>query len=159
MSEYAEGNHLNLIEFLACGAHLYSFRLPTTKSIDFHEHFKGYLENADNLSFIHKLQHSRMSMCAELSSDTSSESKLRALDEYIPNIYYLLDSLMNQPPVEISKQFSFEWRGSITISNFPSIYQEIIYEVAMVLHSKVRRSVNAQAWVIEQPTSDHFRLH
>lgn len=142
-SSASDSERLVLSDFLAASAHVYTFRLPKTKPIDFFLHFKGYLEDEKNISFISLLNTNRSNVCKELASATATnEMKLFAIDQYYPVIYKPLYSLTNQSPVEISKQFEFEWRGAFTtIETLMSSYQEIIFEVAMVLHTKVRRQV------------------
>jgi hypothetical protein len=59
---------------------------------------------------------------------------IQTIDKYIPCIFNLLESLRGNS-VHVDRQLSFEWKGAITTGDY-SQYCEIIFEIAMSLHSK-----------------------
>lgn len=143
MSAFPGLEQINVASIVAASCHFYEFRLPRSKPVNFLTFFKNYTEEQATHSFLTSLNEARASFMRELGSPSAFEAKIFAVDAYIPLLLQFLHSLTNQPPVEITGAMIFEWRGAFTTFEGYNQYPELIYEVAMVFHTKSVLHYNA----------------
>lgn len=128
---------------------MYNFRVPTTKlTTDFKASFKNSTNSEESTNLVEKLILTRADMQASLISDAQPESKLAAVDNYLPNILLLMNTLQSQEKITFDKSLSFEWKGSLHTDEtfYKSAY--ITYEVMMVLHTKVNNFISVRQKLI-----------
>ncbi len=94
-------------------------------------------------------------MITVLNSNTeSSQSKLNAVDLYLPLIWQLLNSLNNQAPVPIDRPLAFQWRGCLAEGLMFSNCKDIIFELIMTLHCRATLLYNSAAeMLVVDPTA------
>jgi hypothetical protein len=130
--------NLESFSFTVAGPPL-KFRLPKCGKIpvNFQKIFHPSICSEESNLLISNLEKSRLKMAKqlELVSATVSE-KLDSVNEYLPLIEKLFNSLKNQPPVRLDAAMMFHWVGSFSEVENISKFPEIIFEVTMVLHAK-----------------------
>jgi hypothetical protein len=117
---------------------MYNFRVPTMKlTTDFKAAFKNSTNSEESANLIEKLTLTRHDLHVSLISDSTPESKLAAVDNYLPNILLLMNTLHGQEKITFDRALTFEWKGTLHTDELYYKSTYITYEVLMVLHTKV----------------------
>lgn len=83
------------------------------------------------------LYRTRHKMATHLSSsDVGLEEKIKSVNEYLIYILPFFNSLKNQPAVRLDSLMMFEWIGAFSGDRKSQKFPDVIFEVAMTLHTK-----------------------
>jgi hypothetical protein len=104
---------------------------------DFKAAFKNSTNSEESINLIEKLTLTRHDLHVSLISDSTPESKLAAVDNYLPNILLLMNTLHSQDKITFDRTLTFEWKGTLHTDELYYKSAYITYEVLMVLHTKV----------------------
>jgi hypothetical protein len=116
---------------------LYPFAPPLIKDpVDFKACFHSSVGTEQSYHFITLLTESRDKFRLALCNYSPLNQTLQLLDEYLPLLWQLLDSLDRQPPVRLDSGLRFTWKGSISILPEYFSYNQVIFELILALHSK-----------------------
>ena len=117
--------------------HFYRFNDLRVHECDVVSCFKSSASSEESSNFIEHLSSVRRSMVLEIRAvGSSSASKLSCVEQYIPLVFRLMESLNNQPAVVLDRVLLFEWKGALTTERDPARFEEIIYDLIMSLHAK-----------------------
>lgn len=117
---------------------LYNFRVATCKpSVDYFASFKSSIGTEDAQNLIEQLMKTRTEMITTLYSNSRFDIKLSSVENYLPHLLRLWDSLINQQDVKTDRDMLFEWRGSITDSFDCMKSSNVVYDLIMTLQTKV----------------------
>jgi hypothetical protein len=114
---------------LAC-LHYHQFENPIKcrNSMDFAACFKSFIGSPESSEFIGSLHTTRVEMEKKLISKNSLLDKIDAIEAYILNLFRLMDSLNNQPPVFIDKPMVFDAYPMVATERMALCeYRETIY--------------------------------
>lgn len=120
---------------------LFMFRfktIPLTRNIDIAQSFKSSAADDATKSYLQILTSTRENVFRELSNLQSlSASRIVCLDNYIPIIFQLLESLnRSESDVFLDRRLVFEWRGGLNSTDVWNSYEEVIFDIIMALHTK-----------------------
>lgn len=122
----------------AC-ARITAFRTPVCKpNVDFNVVFKSSVGNPDAAKFVQALTQTRNEMCNLLLVAAPNENKIKSVDLYLYNLLRLWDTMSYDTKIQLDRDLVFEWRGSITDKADFSKSSDLVFEIIMVLHTKVR---------------------
>ena len=124
---------------LTCGGAPFSFPIPTcgSKPVDFVKIFHSSICSTDSYQLIGRLYNSRKHLVTQLlSSSASLSEKLHSIDDYIQYVVPFFNSMKNQGSVRLDVEMMFEWTGAFSSDRRIQKFPDIIFEVAMVLHTK-----------------------
>lgn len=124
--------------FLRFGTRIYNFRVPLCKqSVDYQAALKSSIGAPETASFVTSLAQARLDMINTLYSTAGAyEQKIKAIEAYMLLVFKLHDAFGAQK-IQLDKELSFEWRGSVT--DKPDFFRssDVLFELLLVLHSKV----------------------
>ena len=116
-------------------------RKPTVKTgvNNYIELFKNSAKTVESHQLVEQLQQTRLIMEDKISLKTPIWDDIcTAIERYLPYLFTITWSLTQQTkPVEISKNPTFEWKGSYTASETASSFVEFSFEIIMCLHTLV----------------------
>ena len=131
---------MNMTSFsMTCGGAPLVIPIPTcgSKPIDFVKIFHSSICSKDSFELVGRLYNSRKNLASQLlSSGSSLSDKLHSVDDYILYIMPFFSSMKSQGSVRLDMEMIFEWTGSFSPGRKSEKFPDIIYEVAMVLHTK-----------------------
>lgn len=147
-----ESQQLNKL-YKVC-AQLHDFRLPSTRPTDFKASFKNSMNNEGSANLIEKLSVTRAEMLIAISSPVAVDQKLIAIENYLPNIMLLMNTLKAHEKLVFDKTIIFEWRGSMASIEEFFKSSDVVYEVIMVLQTKaILHNQAAKALVETDPVN------
>lgn len=121
----------------AC-ARITAFRVPLCKpNVDFNVVFKSSVGNPDAAKFVQTLTQLRNEMANLLMVSAPNENKIKSVDTYLFNLLRLWDTVTSDPKIKTDRELVFEWRGSVTEKAEFSKSSDLLFEIIMVLHTKV----------------------
>jgi hypothetical protein len=116
---------------------LFPFSPPLIKdSVDFKACFHSSIGAEQASVFVTNLTQSRERFRAALCNYSALNYTLQVLDEYLPLLWQLLDSLDRQPPVRLDSPLRFTWKGGVSTLPEYFSYNQVIFELILTLHSK-----------------------
>lgn len=124
--------------FLRFGTRVFNFRIPICRpSVDFAASFKSSIGAPEAASFVTVLTQTRIDMI-HIIYNTSGiyDQKLKAVETYLLLAWKLADLFASQK-LQLDKDLCFEWRGAITDKPDCSKSSDIIFELLLLLHTKV----------------------
>ena len=124
---------------MTCGGAPLVIPIPTcgSKPIDFVKIFHSSICSRDAYELVGRLYNSRKKLASQLLSSSSSLSeKIHSVDDYILYVIPFFNSMKSQGSVRLDMEMIFEWTGSLSPGRKSEKFPDIIYEVAMVLHTK-----------------------
>jgi hypothetical protein len=132
----------NQLKFYGSLSHFFTFSLPLPRgNPDFQGAFKSFLGQSESTAkLIASLSKGRIELGNILQNhSTSFENKLLFVDNYLPLVYQLYESLLaNGQPVKSDKELVFEWKLYLAPGNQPNFRSsDLQFEMMMLLHLKV----------------------
>ena len=124
--------------YLKACTRLTNLRVPICKAtVDFQISFKSSIAAEDAASFIQTLGSTRNDMANALLANVANDVKIASVEAYLPHLYRFLDCCNSGQKIQMDKDVIFEWRGAIT--DRPDFFKspDLVYEIMMVLHTKV----------------------
>jgi hypothetical protein len=134
---------------------LYPFNIPIAKdSVDFKACFHSSCGSESATALVTNLTQFREKFRLSLVNFSSLSLILSSVDEYLPFLWQLLDSLDRQEPVRLDTPLRFVWKGGIsTLPEYHS-YNQVIFELIMTIHAKGTLLSNfAREMVLSDPGS------
>lgn len=117
---------------------LVCFRMPICKpTIDFSASFKSSTAAASSAQLVQSLSAARSELIASYQSSSTIEVKIKAVEDYIPILYRLLESVNATQKLTLDKELTFEWYGAFSNKGEYFKSHDILFELIMVLHTKV----------------------
>ena len=124
---------------IACAGPWYDFPVPKSgsKIVDFVKIFHSSISSTESYELIGRLHLARKYMVSQLvSTDASNAEKLHSVNDYIVYLVPFFNSMKNQGSVRLDAEMMFEWTGAFSAKRTSTSFPDIIFEVAMVLHTK-----------------------
>jgi hypothetical protein len=123
--------------YVAAGTFPYPLKAPRAGgSVDWQASFRAALQTPEAVDLIKSLNDNRALIIQLLSAGVlDTMSIINAVDAYLPALFHLISSLNRQDPVRLSAPTVFEWKGEFS-SGATSKFQEMVYDVVMMLHLK-----------------------
>jgi hypothetical protein len=124
--------------FLRLGTRIFNFRVPICRqSVDYQASLKSSIGAPEAASFVAQLGQARLDMTNTLYyAAGSNDDKIRSIAAYMALVLKLSDAFAAQK-VQLDKELTFEWRGSITSTPDCSRSSDLLFEVLFLLHTKV----------------------
>ena len=117
---------------------LVSFRMPICKpTTDFTASLKSSMGTPEAAQLVQSLTDARSEMISTYQSSSTIEVKIKAVENYIPLLYRLLESVNATDKLTLDKELTFEWLGAISNKGEYFKSHDILFELIMVLHTKV----------------------
>lgn len=114
--------------------HVFEFPVKCRNSMDFLSCFRSSIGSPESSVFINSLQTSRIDMEKKLISKDTLLEKIQAIEAYISNLFKLMDSLNNQPPVYIDRPMVFDAYPMLATERMAYCeYNETIYGIICAL--------------------------
>ena len=113
------------------------FRLPLCQPANFEAAFRSSTSTCnESRTLVQQLKLSRDAMIHALSTaDVSMNGKIDAVETYLPLLFSLFYSLDRQQRVPLDTVLQFEWKGSFSLATDTYKFPEIIFDLAMTLHT------------------------
>ena len=113
------------------------FRLPLCKPANFEGAFKSSTSSShESRTLVQNLKIFRDQMIHALSTpDVPMSGKIVAVETYVPLLFSLFSSLDRQQRVPLDMVLQFEWKGSFSLPTETYKFPEIIFDIAMTLHT------------------------
>lgn len=116
---------------------LYPFNTPIIKDpVDFKACFHSSCGSETAMALVTNLTHFREQFRLSLVNFTSLSQILSFIDDYLPYLWQLLDSLDRQDPVRLDIPLRFVWKGGISTLPEYHCYNQVIFELIMTIHAK-----------------------
>eukprot|EP01032_Pedospumella_encystans_P011349 gene11349-13200_t len=116
---------------------LVSFRMPICKpTTDFTASLKSSMGTPEAAQLVQSLTDARSEMISTYQSSSTIEVKIKAVENYIPLLYRLLESVNATDKLTLDKELTFEWLGAISNKGEYFKSHDILFELIMVLHTK-----------------------
>jgi hypothetical protein len=134
---------------------LYPFNTPIAKDpVDFKSCFHSSCGSETAMALVTNLTQSREKFRLSLVNYSSLSQILSSIDEYLPFLWQLLDSLDRQDPVRLDSPLRFVWKGGVSILPEYHSYNQVIFELIMTIHAKGTILSNyAREMVLSDPGS------
>ena len=115
---------------------LHSFQFPLIKEgVNFIDCFHSST-NENSINLVTNLTLSREKVRSSLGNSLPINEIITSIDEYLPYLWQLLDSLDRQDPVRLDSPLRFIWKGCISNLQECHNYNQVIFELIMILHTK-----------------------
>lgn len=134
---------------------LYLFHVPIIKeSVDYKSCFHSSCGAEPAMIFVTNLTESREKFRLSLVNYSSLSQVLISIDEYLPYLWQLLDSLDRQDAVRLDVPLRFTWKGGISSLPEAHSYNQVVFELIMTMHAKGTLLSNlAREMVLSDPGS------
>ena len=131
---------MNLNSFsLTCAGPTYKFSLPRAsgKPVDFIKILHSSVCSEESYNMTQTLHNTRLNMVTRLATkDKALMEIIDSVDKYLLVLHPFFNSLKNQTSVRLDAEMAFEWLGSFSNTKVAQRFPDVIFEVAMTLHTK-----------------------
>jgi hypothetical protein len=128
---------------------MHQFRIPKCKEVNYREAFKSSMNTVESIGIIERLEKCTKQLSQALSFQCDYQSILTIIEEYLPNLFHLMESLKGQNKVRADCDINFEWIGSFVVDMKGFHSTDIIFEILMVMHTKAVIHYSRAKYLIE----------
>ena len=124
---------------LTCAGPSFKFSLPKVsgKPVDFIRILHSSVCSEESYDMAQALHNTRLNMVTRLSTkDRALAEIIESVDHYLFVLHPFFNSLKNQTSVRLDAEMIFEWIGSFSNNKVAQRFPDVIFEVAMTLHTK-----------------------
>eukprot|EP01038_Epipyxis_sp_PR26KG_P009082 gene9082-12248_t len=130
-----------LSNFYQSCVQMIDIHLPrATNTTDYRRSFRSSISDKSATDLIEKLIITRNNFVAQLNSKDEIMLKIQTVDEYLPTLCHLIDSVTQQAEngnkIHPDVDLQFEWNGSLCLETDYYKSNDIVFEYLMALHSK-----------------------